>query len=235
MFSDHNGVMYVEDTDDISPLNALLNALQQSVSDSLDAGVRIWFANTTAERDALASTMNPSPANPLVVWRRPASRDRYIEYTMDGTTWVSLVQPIMGRRARFRTSDVSVSNATLTTTGGWSGLINNEDPNGDWTIVSGSTTRANFSGMARIKAHLTYSTNGNGVRLAQIHKNGESNPVKIARVQALSGYATDLFVEWEGSVQEGDDFTIVAWQNSGTTLSLQSARNGLSFMAERTA
>lgn len=91
MYADNEGVMYLEDTDSISPLNATLNTLQAATSDVISSTTRIFpVANVTA-RDALVSKYPPTTARPLVVWRSDAAAGAQLEYTTNGTTWNPVV------------------------------------------------------------------------------------------------------------------------------------------------
>lgn len=91
MYSDNEGILYLEDTDPVAPLNATLNALQAGTSDTLDSNVRIWRVANISERDALATTFVPSTTKPLVVWRQDALETARLEISVAGTDFRPLV------------------------------------------------------------------------------------------------------------------------------------------------
>jgi len=51
--TDANGIVYLQDTDDISPFHTLINVLQAGTSNALDAKTRITSVINMAARDAL--------------------------------------------------------------------------------------------------------------------------------------------------------------------------------------
>lgn len=140
---------------------------------------------------------------------------------------------VLGRHSRFRTANQGIPDEEATLVGSWNGSAFRDDPEGDWSATSGTSATAQFDGMARVRADVTFATNNVGVRLVQINRNGQT--LKVARRPAVSGYATDVSAEWEGGVQPGDTFEVLVWQNSGGQLPLQAAANGIGFLVERTA
>jgi len=64
--TDANGIVYLQDTDDISPFHTLINVLQAGTSNALDAKTRITRVANAAERNALTGA---SPTNPIYVHR----------------------------------------------------------------------------------------------------------------------------------------------------------------------
>lgn len=82
--TDGNGIIFLEETDPISPFHTLMNTLQQGTSDSLQAARRgpLYAADNTA-RTALYTQYGASPSAPL--WVNVAG---VIQYTVDGTNWI---------------------------------------------------------------------------------------------------------------------------------------------------
>lgn len=88
--TDANGIIFLEETDAISPFHTLINALQQGTSDAISAGVRIVKVANTTERAAAVSANTPSTSSPVFVWRTDAGEGRQLEYTVNGTTWYTV-------------------------------------------------------------------------------------------------------------------------------------------------
>jgi hypothetical protein len=82
-----NGIVFVEDTDPISPFQVLLNTLQQGTSDAISSTARVFPVANVPARDALEIDHPPSASSPLFVFRADAGAGRELEYTTDGTTW----------------------------------------------------------------------------------------------------------------------------------------------------
>lgn len=101
MYSDETGILYVEDTDDLGPLQALLNALQAGTSEALSLRTPIWQADTVAQRNALVPVHNPTPSKPLIVWRSDAAEGYQLEYTTNGTNWFTVRAPQETRRVEY--------------------------------------------------------------------------------------------------------------------------------------
>jgi hypothetical protein len=86
-----NGILFYEVTDDVAPLETMLNTGQLSVSEALDATARIFPVADVAARTALAAAYSPSASNPLYVDRANAPTYGCLERTADGTTWTSVL------------------------------------------------------------------------------------------------------------------------------------------------
>lgn len=90
--TDANGIYMYADTDPLVPFASLLNTGQASVSAkfaSIDPGTVHYVANIT-ERNDLASTFLPTPSKPLYVHRGNVTDGRNLEFTTDGTTWITV-------------------------------------------------------------------------------------------------------------------------------------------------
>jgi hypothetical protein len=102
--TDDNGILFYEDTDAVSPLDTMLNAGQQSISDAFSAAARIFPVANTGERDAL--TAGSTVDNP-----------RYIDFT--GVLW-SCNDETNWRRvadfARYSTTEVANGSGIFTAT-----------------------------------------------------------------------------------------------------------------------
>jgi hypothetical protein len=111
---DANGIYMYEDTDPLVPFASLLNTGQASVSAkfaSIDPGLIHYVANVT-ERDDLASTFLPSASKPLFVYRGNATSGRNIEYTTNGTDWLT---PIIARGESYTSYPVTTGGITTAT------------------------------------------------------------------------------------------------------------------------
>lgn len=89
---DANGIYMYADTDPLVPFASLLNTGQASVSAkfaSIDQGLVHYVANTT-ERAALAATFMPTASKPLYVHRANVTDGRNLEFTTDGTNWITV-------------------------------------------------------------------------------------------------------------------------------------------------
>lgn len=98
--TDINGIVFLEETDPISPFHTTINTLQQGTSDAIsaltdgssDVVVIHPVANTT-ERDALAASYAPSASNPLYVDRQDAATGLKLERTENGSSWAAVGSP----------------------------------------------------------------------------------------------------------------------------------------------
>ena len=83
--TDSNGILQLEVSDPVVPLQTALNGIGASVSSAMDSTVRTFkVANATA-RNNLATQRTPSKSNPLRVWRQ----DTGVAEINDGTGWKS--------------------------------------------------------------------------------------------------------------------------------------------------
>lgn len=85
-----NDLVLLEASDMISPLHAVINTVTQSVSNRMDASIRIWPVADTAARTALVNqigTANISADKPLYVSRADAPVTRKLQVTYDGVYW----------------------------------------------------------------------------------------------------------------------------------------------------
>ena len=81
--TDSNGILQLEVSDPVVPLQTALNGIGASVSSAMDSTVRTFkVANETA-RNNLATQRTPSKSDPLRVWRQ----DTGVYETNDGTGW----------------------------------------------------------------------------------------------------------------------------------------------------
>ena len=86
--TDSNGILQLEVSDPVVPLQTALNGIGASVSSAMDSTVRTFkVANATA-RNNLATQRTPSKSDPLRVWRQ----DTGVYETNDGTGWKSETQ-----------------------------------------------------------------------------------------------------------------------------------------------
>lgn len=152
--TDSNGILFYEVTDALSPLQVLLNAGQQSVSDALGATARIFPVANVAARTALAASSSPSPATPLFVFRADAPSGSQLEYTTDGTTWVTLGA---GALPHVRLGNPSTQSRPG---GAWSqiNLATASDISGSqpWSYSAGAVT-INEAGLYQMDAAITAS------------------------------------------------------------------------------
>lgn len=135
----------------------------------------------------------------------------------------------MRRVTRTRTSAVGIPHAAYTLIGSLNEVVAATGVPVDDFSTPGNSYVARFDGWAEVSMRLAFDANPTGVRLGQIRRNGGS--VRNSRVPALASLTTDVTVEWEGPVSDGDTFEAVAWQDSGASLSLVSA----TFTIKRTA
>ena len=83
--TDSNGILQLEVSDPVVPLQTALNGIGASVSSAMDSTVRTFkVANATA-RNNLATQRTPSKSDPLRVWRQ----DTGVYEINDGTGWRS--------------------------------------------------------------------------------------------------------------------------------------------------
>ena len=92
--TDSNGIVFLEETDPISPFHTTINALQQGTSDAFstikdgsDGEIILHYVASTAARGALATAYGPTASKPLYVYRGDATVGEELEVTEDGVTW----------------------------------------------------------------------------------------------------------------------------------------------------
>jgi hypothetical protein len=180
--TDSNGILFYEDTDIISPLNTLLNTGQTSVSTALSATARVFPVADVTERDALAVTYSPAADNPLIVFRADAISGRQIEYTIDGSTWIVVMD-------RPPIAQITKSSAQNTTAGTYSAVIFDVETYDDDEFHSASpypwrlTCPTGLSGYYRINAKAACIT-GTTYFITEIRKNGTQIPGSVCSTPA---------------------------------------------------
>lgn len=85
--TDSNGLVILQDTDNITPLHTTINTVTASVSNYLTANKTVHYVANTAARATLVTSYTPTSSNPLIVWRGDATVGQQIEFTTDGTNW----------------------------------------------------------------------------------------------------------------------------------------------------
>lgn len=92
--TDSNGIVFLEETDPISPFHTTINTLQQGTSDAIgsfgsgsEGSFVIHYVADTTARSALATTYGPTASKPLYVHRGNAATGLELEVTENGTTW----------------------------------------------------------------------------------------------------------------------------------------------------
>lgn len=98
--TDSNGIVFLEETDPISPFHTTMNVLQQGTSDAL-SGIRdgsndilvVHQVADTSERSSLAAAYGPTASKPLYVDRQDAPAGQKLERTEDGSTWAAVGAP----------------------------------------------------------------------------------------------------------------------------------------------
>lgn len=95
--TDSNGIVFLEETDPISPFHTTINTLQQGTSDAItgikDGSNDILVVHQVAdisERSSLATAYGPTASKPLYVDRQDAPAGQELERTEDGSTWTSI-------------------------------------------------------------------------------------------------------------------------------------------------
>ena len=81
--TDSNGLVLLQQTDNLTPLEGTINTVTSSVSAALNANTRIFQVANQAARDTLANSRTPTANNPLFVWRQDTKE---MEYNY-GTGW----------------------------------------------------------------------------------------------------------------------------------------------------
>ena len=113
--TDANGQVFYGPTDPITPIQGLLNGISTAVSSKLGAQSQIVRIPNVAGRAAAVTARSGraiTAADPLIVWRGDALNGSQIEYTADGTTWMSYGEtPVFSAM----TSDVSLVNVSTMT------------------------------------------------------------------------------------------------------------------------
>jgi hypothetical protein len=121
--TDSNGIVFLEETDPISPFHTTMNVLQQGTSDALtglkdgsDEIIVIHRVANTTERATLAASYSPTSAKPLFVWRADATGGRELEYTNDGTNWFSAIKsPAVSARTTTNMGPGFTTDTTIVT------------------------------------------------------------------------------------------------------------------------
>jgi hypothetical protein len=107
--TDANGILFMEETDSISPFQTLINAHMQSVTDALDATPRIFPVANEAARTAALAAHGASASLPLFVYRIDLES---IEMTKGGGT------PIWRTVAGGTSYPITVSGSSMAGDGG---------------------------------------------------------------------------------------------------------------------
>lgn len=81
--TDSNGLVLLQQTDNLTPLEGTINTVTSSVSAAFNANTRIFQVANQAARDTLANSRTPTANNPLFVWRQDTKK---MEYNY-GTGW----------------------------------------------------------------------------------------------------------------------------------------------------
>ena len=81
--TDSKGLVLLQQTDNLTPLEGTINTVTSSVSAALNANTRIFQVANQAARDTLANSRTPTANNPLFVWRQDT---KVMEYNY-GTGW----------------------------------------------------------------------------------------------------------------------------------------------------
>lgn len=68
--TDDNGIVLLQQTDPLEPLDATINLVSASISEAFDAQVRPYIVPNLAGRNALQGSNTPTKENPLLVWRQ---------------------------------------------------------------------------------------------------------------------------------------------------------------------
>ena len=113
--TDSNGILQLEVSDPVVPLQTALNGIGASVSSAMDSTVRTFMVANATARNNLATQRTPSKSNPLRVWRQ----DTGVAEINDGTGWASEI-PVTEQPAKplfYTVPGVTIANgaaATLT-------------------------------------------------------------------------------------------------------------------------
>ena len=118
--TDSKGIVFLEETDIISPFHTLMNVLQQGTTDAfddvtnlIDSKITILHRDTIAERDAL--TASTSTDNPLFVYVKETG---LLYLSDDGATW----NPVASREGTAYLA--SRSNTTTHASATWVNSLN---------------------------------------------------------------------------------------------------------------
>lgn len=187
---DANGIIRYEETDPVTPLQSVLNAGLQSVSDSLtpikDASIK-YVVNTSA-RAALAASFLPTTSKPLYVWRGNAQAGRNLEVTTDGTNWYTI---------RSTADDTGWLSLTPYLATGWGNLAADAAQYrrcGDTVFIRGRLVRDGSNGTTSLMSAVP----------AEIRP---SRDTLYAAVISTTGYATQLVASAAGSINFSSNYS----------------------------
>ena len=114
--TDSNGIVFLEESDIISPFHTLVNVLQQGTSDAIDdvttvidSKITILHRDTIAERDAL--TASTSTDNPLFVYVKETG---LLYVGDDATNWKALPTSDLAANFLFGTTKTTPAPAAGT-------------------------------------------------------------------------------------------------------------------------
>lgn len=110
--TDSNGIWFWDENDIFAPVHTALNLGQSNLS-AVIQGVRdglIHYVANEAERTALVATYHPTTTRPLYVFRDNAPAGTELEFTQNGTTWVTVGSTPPKSRLLIANSDRSISN-----------------------------------------------------------------------------------------------------------------------------
>lgn len=218
MFADNEGIMYLEDTDSISPLNATINALQAGTSDTLDSNIRIWRVANVSERNALATSHTPSADKPLAVWRKDSPLENKIEVTEDGTTWTALGNPRKPLVLVERVTSNQAIGATTFTAIGWNQATEDID------MRSGEDLVAPIDGVYRVETTVIFQNSGSGASHTRAIRFRITRGGTTTYVRGMSGPANPAinYTEYNANLvtrlSAGDRVAVQAWATTALNI-----------------
>lgn len=71
---DHNGIIQLQQNDQLEPLDAAINLVVSSISNVFDSNIQLFKVADLAARTVLTGERDPSPENPLLVWRQDVEK-----------------------------------------------------------------------------------------------------------------------------------------------------------------
>lgn len=185
-----NGIYYPSLVDAIDAIQGDFATLASSVDTALFSNkVPVHFVATTAARNSLATSYAPTADKPLIVWRKDAEGNKYIEVTVNGSTWDSYGQ--LGRGGvPFRMAQVSV-NVTIGA-GSNVGTATATFPAGRFTVAPGVQVSPNSSGNP-VASYSNVTASGCTVTVTRPYNASTASAwtlnVTVTATQMLSGAA----------------------------------------------
>ena len=208
--TDANGIVYLQDTDDISPFHTLINVLQAATSNALDAKIRIARVANEAARNALTGMSVSTP-----IYADQA--DNGVLYRNNGTGWLR-VAAAFSPHLRLRAATTVARGAAA-----WS-QVTNLDTVGDtsgsaiYTVSAGGVVTITESGLYALDTTITMTGSTFATRIQVV-----AGAVVLTQTPVGSGVSFSSSISTMRRLSAGDQLIVLVYPTTALTVSADSA------------